>query len=173
MHVAIGSANPVKAAAVERVVPGVRTTALAVDSGVPEQPWGREETVRGARNRATAALSETGADYGVGIEGGVAERSVPGGVWLVMWAAVTDGTDTHLGAGPSIRLPETVAERLRDGEELGPVLDDELGRDELGKQEGAIGVYTAGRVGRTDALTDAVAGAFGPFLRTRGDENEE
>jgi len=172
MHVAIGSANPVKAAAVERVVPGARTTALAVDSGVPEQPWGREETVRGARNRATAALSETGADYGVGIEGGVVERSVPGGVWLVMWAAVTDGTDTHLGAGPSIRLPDAVAERLRDGEELGPVLDDELGRDELGTQEGAIGVYTAGRVGRTDALTDAVAGAFGPFLRTRGDENE-
>jgi len=84
-----------------------------------------------------------------------------------MWAAVTDGTTTHFGAGPSIRLPDIVADRLRDGEELGLLLDDELGREELAKQEGAIGVYTAGRVGRTDALVDAVAGAFGPFLRSR------
>jgi len=165
MYVAIGSENPVKLNAVERVVPDAESVAVAVESGVPEQPWGREETVRGASNRAGVALAATDANYGVGIEGGVAERAVPGGVWLVMWAAVTDGTDTHLGAGPSLRLSESVAERLRDGEELGPVLDDELGREELGRQEGAIGVYTAGRVSRTDALVDAVAGAFGPFLR--------
>ena len=165
MHVAIGSTNPVKVNAVERVVPDAESVAVAVESGVPEQPWGREETVEGAHNRADAALVATDADYGVGIEGGVAEREVPAGLWLVMWAAVTDGETTHFGAGPSIRLPEPVAQRLRDGEELGPVLDDELGREELGRQEGAIGVYTAGRVGRTDALVDAVAGAFGPFLR--------
>lgn len=165
MHVAIGSKNPVKLKAVERVLPDAETTAVAVDSGVPEQPWGRAETVRGAGNRADAALSGTDGDYGVGVEGGVAEREVPGGVWLIMWAAVTDGQTTHFGAGPSIRLPDAVAERLRDGEELGPVLDDEFDREELAKQEGAIGVYTAGRVGRTDALEDAVAGAFGPFLR--------
>jgi len=169
MHVAIGSENPVKLNAVERVVTEAEAVAVAVDSGVPEQPWGREETVEGARNRASAALSATDADYGVGIEGGVAERDVPGGLWLVMWVAVTDGRTTHFGAGPSIRLPESVAKRLRDGEELGPVLDDELGREGLSKQEGAIGVYTAGRVGRTDALEDAVAGAFGPFLRESGD----
>ncbi|WP_324663146.1 inosine/xanthosine triphosphatase [Haloarcula sediminis] len=165
MYVAIGSENPVKVTAVERVCAEAETTALGVDSGVPEQPRGRAETVRGATNRAEAALSATDADYGVGIEGGVAERDTPAGLWLIMWAAVTDGTTTHFGAGPSIRLPDPVAERLRDGEELGPVLDDELGREELGRQEGAIGVYTAGRVSRTDALTDAVAGAFGPFLR--------
>ncbi|MDS0281129.1 inosine/xanthosine triphosphatase [Haloarcula onubensis] len=165
MHVAIGSENPVKVRALERVVPEAETTALGVESGVPEQPWGRSETVRGARNRADAALAVTDADYGVGIEGGVAERDVPGGLWLVMWAAVTDGTTSHLGAGPSIRLPAAVAQRLRNGEELGPVLDDELGREDIAEQEGAIGVYTAGRVGRADALVDAVAGAFGPFLR--------
>jgi len=169
MHVAIGSENPVKLNAVERVVPDAGTVAVTVDSGVPEQPWGRDETVEGARNRAGAALAATDADYGAGIEGGVAERDVPEGLWLVMWAAVTDGTDTHFGSGPSIRLPDAVVQRLREGAELGPVLDDELGREELGTQEGAIGVYTAGRVGRTDALETAVAGAFGPFLRATGD----
>jgi len=38
-----------------------------------------------------------------------------------------------------------------------------IGSEALGRQEGAIGVYTAGRVSRTEALVDAVAGA--PFLR--------
>ena len=165
MHVAVGSENPTKVAAVERVRPDSRVSPVAVDSGVPEQPWSRAETVEGARNRADASLSATDAEFGVGIEGGVAERPEPGGLWLVMWAAVTDGTATHFGAGPSIRLPEAVADRLREGGELGPVLDDELERDAVGRQEGAIGVYTAGEVSRTDALADAVAGAFGPFLR--------
>jgi len=167
MHVAVGSENPTKVAAVEAVRPDARVTPVAVDSGVPEQPWGRAETVEGARNRASAALSATESAFAVGIEGGVAERPEPGGLWLVMWAAVTDGTDTHFGAGPSIRLPDAVAGRLRDGGELGPVLDDELDRDAVARQEGAIGVYTARQVSRTDALADAVAGAFGPFLRSR------
>jgi len=166
MHVAVGSENPVKAAAVERVRPDDRVTPVGVDSGVPEQPWGCTETVAGARNRANAALEAAAAEFGVGIEGGVEARPEPGGLWLVMWAAVTDGTDIHFGAGPSIRLPERVAERLRDGEELGPVLDDELGRDAVAKQEGAIGVYTDGHVTRTGALGSAVAGAFGPFCRS-------
>ena len=167
MHVAIGSENPVKVNALARALPDARTTAVAVDSGVPEQPWGREETVRGARNRAGRALDATDADYGVGVEGGVADRDTPEGVWLVMWAAVTDGTDIHFGAGPSVRLPDRVARRLRAGEELGPILDDELGREALGEQEGAIGVYTDGRLSRADALADAVACAFGPFARAR------
>jgi len=170
-RVAVGSSNPVKVAATERIVGDAFEAAqavvsVAVNSGVSEQPTGRGETVTGAENRAARALeAEPNATYGVGIEGGVAERDDPGGMWLIMWAAVTGRTETHLGAGPSIRLPAPVADRLGDGAELGPVLNDELGRDELGKREGAIGVYTAGRVDRTDALESAVAGAFGPFLR--------
>ena len=166
MHVAVGSENTVKIAAVETLRPDAQVTPIGVDSGVPEQPRGREETVRGARNRAEAALAATAADLGVGIEGGVADRDHPEGLWLVMWAAVTDGEATTYGAGPSIRLPETVARRVRDGEELGPVLDDLLGREAVSEQEGAIGVYTDGQVSRTDALSAAVAGAFGPVART-------
>jgi len=173
MHVAIGSENPAKIAAVERVRPDARLTAVTVDSGVAEQPWGRAETVQGAKTRASAALKTTDSDTAVGIEGGVTERTTPAGVWLIMWAAVTDGTATHFGSGPSIRLPEPVADRLRDGEELGPVLDSELDRDAVGRQEGAIGVYTGGYVSRTEALADAVAGAFGPFATETRDDRRD
>ncbi|WP_254273692.1 DUF84 family protein [Haloarcula marina] len=163
MYVAVGSENPVKRVAVERTIDG-RVEAVGVDSGVSEQPRGRRETVRGAENRARASLSATDAAFGVGIEGGVESREHPAGLWLIMWAAVTDGESVHFGAGPSIRLPEAVADRVRAGEELGPVLDDRLGREAVSEQEGAVGIYTDGRVTRTDALADAVAGAFGPFF---------
>lgn len=163
MHVAVGSENPVKVAAVERCLPDAETVAVDVDSGVAEQPRGREETVEGARNRAAAALAATDATLGVGIEGGVSERSPPEGLWLIMWAAVTDGERTEYGAGPALRLPADLAERVRGGEELGPVLGDRLDRTAVNEQEGAVGVFTGGTLTRAEALAAAVACALGPF----------
>ncbi|MFC6730535.1 DUF84 family protein, partial [Natronoarchaeum mannanilyticum] len=51
MRVSVGSGNPVKVAAVEDAladVPGVAVESADVDSGVPEQPRGRAETIEGA-----------------------------------------------------------------------------------------------------------------------------
>ena len=59
VRVAVGSTNPVKVGAARRVVTRlaavVEVTGVAVPSGVPDQPWGDEETIRGARTRARAA----------------------------------------------------------------------------------------------------------------------
>ncbi|PSP51821.1 hypothetical protein BRC67_06745, partial [Halobacteriales archaeon QH_3_68_24] len=46
------------------------------------------------------------------------------------------------GRGPAIRLPEGVAAGVRDGAELGPLLDDLLGTDGLKHEDGAAGVFT-------------------------------
>jgi len=57
--VAVGSTNPVKLAAaravLSRAAPDLRVEAVAVPSGVPDQPWGDDETIRGALARARAA----------------------------------------------------------------------------------------------------------------------
>lgn len=165
MHVAVGSTNPVKVEAVERTLsryePSI--TAVAVDSGVPEQPWSIAETVSGAENRARRALESTDASYGVGLEGGVADLEGVPGLTLVMWAAVSDGRRLERGSGPSLRLPDRVAARLDAGEELGPVMDDLLGTSGVAETEGAAGVLTDGLTDRTSALSHAVACAFGPF----------
>ncbi|QPV63963.1 inosine/xanthosine triphosphatase [Halosimplex litoreum] len=169
-RVAVGSENPVKAGATERVAgqsfeDGAEVVAVAVDSGVPEQPRGRTETLTGAENRAARALeADPGADYGVGIEGGVATLDERPGLYLVMWAAVTDGETLQRGGGPALRLPDDVAERVRSGEELGPVLDDRLDTERLKERAGAAGVFTGGTIDRESALVHAVAGAFGPFV---------
>lgn len=164
MQVGVGSRNPVKLAATERALAnaGLEATVepVAVDSGVGDQPVGDEETIRGARNRAEASLGPR--DLGVGIEGGVAEG--PDGLYLIMWAAATDGADPHLGGGPRFRLPEHLAVRVRQGEELGPVLDDVLSTSGVKRDQGAAGVLTGGVLDREDALLAAVAGALGPLV---------
>jgi inosine/xanthosine triphosphatase len=164
--VAVGSTNPVKTRATreafERVGRPVDVAATSVDSGVSEQPWGRAETVRGAENRARRARREQDADLGVGLEGGVAERGTE--LRLVMWAAVTDGDRTAVGGGPSLRLPGEIATAVRDGAELGPLIDERERRAGVARAEGAAGLLSGGAMDRCSALRHAVAGALGPFV---------
>lgn len=168
MHVVVGSTNPVKIEAVERTLDRFEPTitSVPVDSGVPEQPWSVEETVTGAQNRARRALAESGGTYGVGLEGGVARFEGVSGLSLIMWAAVTDGKRLECGGGPTLRLPDRVVGRLEAGEELGPVMDDVLGTENVAESEGAAGVLTDGLTDRTQALGEAIACAFGPFRRS-------
>jgi inosine/xanthosine triphosphatase len=159
----VGSGNPVKVAATERALAPTREAtveAVPVDSGVSEQPTGHRETRRGAGRRAERVLP--GYDLGVGIEGGVADEW--GDLWLVMWAAVTDGERWGYGSGPSLVLPERIADRVRAGEELGPVMDDVLGESGVARDRGAAGALTGGSIDREGALASAVAGALGPFV---------
>jgi inosine/xanthosine triphosphatase len=161
MRVAVGSGNPVKRDAVAAALPDATVEAVSVDSGVAEQPWSDDETVEGARNRAERSLAAGDYDLGVGLEGGVAQRN--GDLYLIMWAAATDGDQTEVGGGPRIRLPDDIAGRLQDGEELGPVMDDVLDTSGVAEKQGAAGVLTNGTTDRTEALRTAVAGALGPF----------
>jgi len=165
MRVAVGSENPVKVAATEQAI-GDRfdadVVAVGVGSGVAEQPRGFAETMAGAENRAERALTD--GDLGVGIEGGVASIEGSSGLFLIMWAAVTDGAEWGSGGGPSLRLPADVAERIRAGEELGPVMDDLLHTDGVARGQGAAGALTDGSIDRESALAHAVAGALGPFV---------
>ena len=171
MRVGVGSRNPVKRRAVEAVLDagedafgeGATVEAVPIDSGVSEQPRGHGETVAGAEARARNVLADGGYDLGVGIEGGVADVDAAPGLFLVVWAAVTDGDRLECGLGPALRLPEQVAERVRAGEELGPVMDDVLGKSGVARGRGAAGALTGGRIDRTEALSAAVAGALGPF----------
>ncbi|MBP1923890.1 inosine/xanthosine triphosphatase [Halorubrum alkaliphilum] len=173
MRIGVGSGNPVKRRAVERALETAEgdgrvldagVESVPVQSGVSEQPVGHAETVTGAENRATAALDAGVYDLGVGIEGGVARFTAADGLFLVMWAVATDGDRVGRGSGPSLRLPDRIAARVDEGEELGPVMDDVLGVTGVAKRGGAAGALTAGSVDRADALSTAVAGALGPFV---------
>ena len=170
MRVGVGSGNPVKGAATEQAtakITGAVVESVPVGSGVAEQPYGEDETIRGARNRAESVLESGEYDLGVGIEGGVAPLDAeegPDALLLVMWAVVTDGSTVGYGSGPRLVLPESIAVRVRNGEELGPVMDDVLDTEHVARKEGAAGALTGNVVTRQEALEQAVAGALGPFV---------
>jgi inosine/xanthosine triphosphatase len=167
MRIGVGSTNPVKRSATRSALEDFSPTAVesvAVESGVSEQPVGEVETVEGAENRARNVLLAGDYDLGVGLEGGVAGIEGADGLFLIMWAAATDDERLGRGAGPRLRLPESIAGRVRDGEELGPVMDDVLDMDDVAEKQGAAGALTGHIIDRESALRQAVAGALGPFV---------
>jgi non-canonical (house-cleaning) NTP pyrophosphatase len=76
-RVCVGSGSDIKIAAAQQAFPDASVCAVAdAPSGVPPQPVGREETRRGATNRARAAqAARPDCDAWIGIENGMWERA--------------------------------------------------------------------------------------------------
>jgi inosine/xanthosine triphosphatase len=166
--VAVGSRNPVKVAAVRavmaRIDPAIEVVEIEVASGVRDQPWGDEETQLGAENRARATLIHTGADLGLGIEGGVVETS-NGQLRSCAWAVAVDRQDrVGIGGSLAIPLPHIVAQRLRDGEELGHAMDAVARTVGTKHGRGAVGILTASLIDRQRAYEPLVTYALAPWL---------
>jgi inosine/xanthosine triphosphatase len=167
-RVTVGTTNPVKIAAVRailaRVAPSALVSGLAVPSGVPDQPWGDDETIAGARNRARAVLAETDAELAIGLEGGVVAQP-DGQVRTCAWAvACTRDGREGIGGSLVMPLPASVAERLRRGEELGHAMDAEARVQGTKHGLGAVGILTAGLFDRQQAYEPLVAYALAPWL---------
>eukprot|EP01098_Paradermamoeba_levis_P010182 TRINITY_DN4277_c0_g1_i1.p1 TRINITY_DN4277_c0_g1~~TRINITY_DN4277_c0_g1_i1.p1 ORF type:complete len:163 (+),score=59.62 TRINITY_DN4277_c0_g1_i1:104-592(+) len=76
MKVVVGSLSPIKIAATEEVFKSkdVQVVGAATESGVRLQPVGKEETQKGATNRARQAMKmEPDAQIGIGMENGMWE----------------------------------------------------------------------------------------------------
>lgn len=167
MKVIVGSTNPVKVGAARavfsRIDPHVQVAGIEVDSGVSIQPWGDDETRRGAENRARAALAH-GADYGVGFEGGVVETHL--GLMTCAWCAVLDLHDVcGVAGGGNMMLPRIVQEALYAGEELGPAMDRIVGVTNTKQGPGVSGILTAGLTDRQEHYEHMLALALAIFRR--------
>lgn len=176
MRVVIASTNPVKRHAVVEAVriayggSELDAVCLEVDSGVPAQPYGDAETLKGARNRAEAArLAEPDAELWVGLEGGVVERD--GGLDAMAWAVVL-GQDS---AGAPRRgesrtatfaLPDEIASLMRAGVELGEATDRVFGKSDSKRGSGTVGPLTGGVIDRVAYYAHATVLALVPFRNT-------
>jgi inosine/xanthosine triphosphatase len=164
MKIIIGSKNPAKNQAVKYAFQEGAFEFISIDisSGVNEQPFSDEETIKGAINRAVNALKQGEGDIGIGLEGGVQETSH--GLLLCNWGALASKDfEPIIAGGARILLPEEIAARLRAGEELGPVMDDYAKMKNVRKHEGAIGIFTDGVINRIEMFThimNLLAGQF-------------
>lgn len=146
IHVAVGSSNPAKVEAVRSLF--AEANGLEVPSGVSDQPMSDEETRTGALNRARACIA-SGAGLGIGLEGGVMESE--SGMLSVNWGALVDESGYEVvAAGARYPLPEEIAEGIRSGQELGDLIDRFTARQNVRQKEGAVGIFTDGRVTRRD-----------------------
>lgn len=168
MKAVVGSKNPVKIAAARAVLrrvysADVRVEAADVESGVPDQPWGDEETLRGAHRRARAALRVEGATVGVGLEAGLVE--VGGNIFTCAWCVVARGDGvTGVGGGANLLLPSAVANAVRGGAELGPTIDVLTGLHKTKQGRGAIGILTREYLDRRSSYEHLLTLAMARFL---------
>ncbi len=178
MHIFVGSHNPVKINSVinasSETWPEVKVEGFDVPSGIPEQPIGDAITKKGATNRAKAVLDEALKKYevddfkfaddevlGVGLEGGIFEDE-DGQMWSTVWAVVVDKTGfMEYANGARFKVPEIVAKKIRNGEEMGPVISQIVGEADVRKKQGMIGIATMGFVDRTEEYQGIVKLALG------------
>jgi inosine/xanthosine triphosphatase len=169
MKVAVGTNNPVKVKAVEnvfsRLFGNVTVEARKVSSGVPPQPFGNE-TVKGAITRAKNAYKSGSYDYGVGIEAGLSD--VEGFVLDVQFCAIYDAVDgITLGCGSGFEYPPYVISEVLAGREVGEVMSEVSGIENLGKKLGAIGYLSHGMLDRTQLTEQSVLMALFPRINPK------
>jgi non-canonical (house-cleaning) NTP pyrophosphatase len=82
------------------------------------------------------------------------------------WVAAVDGEGREgIGSGGRALLPDSVAEEIRKGKELGPVMDTLLGDRNTKQKLGAVGSLTRGLVPRVEAFERTVIYALTKFIR--------
>jgi len=168
MKVVVGSKNPVKVKAtknvLEKLYGEVEIDSADVDSQVPSQPFGIDQTIEGAINRAKNAYNSD-YDLGVGIESGLMEtpHTITGYIDL-QWCAIYDGEKVTIGVSAGFEYPPTVIKEVLGGKEVGDVMDEVTGVDNLGEKTGAISYFTKGLLDRTGNTEQCVLMAIVPLI---------
>lgn len=163
----VASKNPVKIESARRAFQVVfpeevfHVEGVEVASGVPDQPFGEEETLEGASNRASAAMMFE-ADYWVGIEGGVVERDNQ--LEAFAWMVILANGKKSIGRTGSFFLPEKVSELVHQGVELGEADDIVFGHSDSKKKQGSVGILTHGVLDRTTYYEQAIVLALIPYM---------
>lgn len=170
MNVIIASQNPVKIRAVRAAFqsqfPGRTSGFRSVDvpSGVAEQPMSDAESRRGARQRAAnARAAHPGADYWVGLEGGLEAID---GQWLASAWMVVVGPGGGRGEArtPTLPLPPEICRLLDAGMELGEANDRVFATVNSKQGGGAFGLLTEGRMTRESVYAQTLVLALVPFV---------
>ena len=203
LRVAVGSSNPSKLRSVKQALEHVvsrnnKSVSLelfpfTVPSGVPDQPFGDEETKLGAKNRALAARNAYQESNGneshlsVGLEGGL--EWLDDELWCMAWMAVigsrsnyvlecTQSTDCGeyepfhdenscwgTAKTGTFALPASVAELVKEGMELGDADDKVFSRVKSKTGSGTVGLLTDGLIDRSDYYEHALILALVPWIR--------
>ncbi len=167
--IVIASKNPVKINAVKEAFESVfegeefELQGVSVNSEVPEQPIGDDQTYEGAYNRAcNAQKSFNHADFWVGLEGGILKKNKTFEAFA--WMVVLSKDNVGKSRTATFDLPREVSKLLDKGYELGEADDIVFKRSNSKQEQGAVGILTKGVVDRSRFYREAVILALIPFV---------
>ncbi len=166
MKIALGTKNLAKKRAVEewasQEFDRYEVVGVSVESGVSDMPMSDVECLEGALNRAMRSLkSVEGAELGIGMEGGVEVKG--GTMFLCGWVVIVDknGSVARSCSG-HVEVPQQIRKEIEAGKELGPLLHELHDRD-VRNNEGAWGLFTNGKITRSDAFRHSLSLAYAKF----------
>lgn len=158
MKIVVGSKNQTKIDAIKEGVllyddlKGAEVLGIDILSGVSEQPMTLAETMRGSHNRAKRSYKNC--DLSVGIESGLMKTPrTDSGYVDVSIVSIYDGKRFYSGFSPCIQLPKRVVDlAINEGIGLSPACKKAgiTDKDNIGKQEGFVGLLTGGRINRKE-----------------------
>jgi len=168
MKIGVGSKNRTKVNAVAEILRDYPMFDGADVEGVDVQveqfghPKSLDETVAGAVDRAKQAYE--GRDYGFGIESGLMKvPQTKTGYMEVAVCAIFDGAQIHMGLSQAYEWPKKVIDGILNRGLDGSQAMKEAGfthHEKIGEHEGMVGVFTKGRMNRTQFNKNAVVMAL-------------
>ena len=171
MKILVASQNPSKINAVtmafQEVFPetSIQIEAVSVDSEVPDQPMGSNETLLGAQNRVNNARNaKDGFDFYIGLEGGIVQHK-DGTLEAMAWMVVLD-KNCKMGKARTAGFflsPQT-AKYIHEGYELGRADELVFGVENSKQKMGSSGLLTQNIITRQRFYRDAIILALIPFI---------
>lgn len=180
IKICVGSLNPTKISAVEtgfgKYFKKIEVFKIKVNSKVSNQPIGMEKILKGAINRAKAALDylmthEKKDIFGVGIEAGLVPvpHTRTGYMDFQFCAIIDENQKISLGSGIAFEYPQEVIDQILENSdlEIGHIMGKLAGNMNLKNELGAISFLSKNRIKRTEILTQAVICALLPWINKK------
>ena len=173
MRICIGSLNKSKISGVynafKKFFDVLEIKAYKVSSGVGAQPLNLEDVVRGAYNRAENVLEkDLECSYGVGVEAGIFH--IDKYYFDIQVTCIMDSDKYYsYGFSPAYPVPKKFVESLLKGEdsELENIVNQEFNRENIGDEEGFIGILTDKIVTREELTLYATIMALIPHIKKK------
>ncbi|RDV24870.1 non-canonical purine NTP phosphatase [Alteromonas aestuariivivens] len=173
MRCIVGSKNPVKIGAAREAIsrcmeqPFDSVVGIDVPSGVAAQPMSEAETRSGAVNRVKACIEQSAAGsasdtWYVALEGGVDEFE--DGPATFAYVAICHQGQWSVGRSANLPLPEPFYRALKNGQELGDVMDEAFKTHNIKQKGGAIGLLTNHLATRQSVYELALTLAMAKFM---------